>query len=555
MAKTKKRKQHKKIKSSCNQDALLKQKIRDLLVGIGFQVVAEPDTDSCKIFKPKPNDKQWDCEFDGIYYSSKTRTLIFIEATVSKGDKDSVSADYNKVTIYAEVYKKRFGLETKVGKTILLEIADAFSDSSGMIGKLRDNIEPKLITFDRKTMLYYEDLYSKLGKYIEFELLKDLTIKHNEDALHVPAVGMTLNGSVIYMFSMSAESLMKCCYVYRKEQTSKGYQRLLSKEKLNNIRSYFNSRSSEALFPNSILLNFMGLVDGGKAKPTSPVNMNLDIPIEYSSYHVIDGQHRLYSYAGLPSFVGERLIVVAFDNLSEEAERRFFISINKNQNKIDSSLLTTLLAETEFKENEAEYIESQAAKFVLTLNTKEKGLFNAMIDVQMDVTDLEPKRDKETLTLKSATEYIRTSRLLPYMKKSKTKSPVIEDGYIKGQKMNMDDAVTEFEQLYSLLLDKDNESNRRFFYQNRGFGLVCKLIQGYYKNIKSKNLPKTVSINDLLTKVKFTEKEIEVMLRGYGPAGFSEIVALAQYRIREIYPGFKISKKDKSAILDLIAKN
>lgn len=77
--------------------------------------------------------------------------------------------------------------------------------------------------------------------------------------------------------------------------------------------------------------------------PNLPKHVNigiLNIKNSYNACWIIDGQHRLYSFARSNS--NEMIPCIAFDNISLEDERGFFIAINKKQKPIQPDLLWDL---------------------------------------------------------------------------------------------------------------------------------------------------------------------------------------------------------------------
>ena len=68
----------------------------------------------------------------------------------------------------------------------------------------------------------------------------------------------------------------------------------------------------------------------------------LTFPNDYRSCWIIDGQHRLYAFANLTKDFYFNMPVTAFENLSIEHQRKFFLDINKNQKPVNSDLLWDL---------------------------------------------------------------------------------------------------------------------------------------------------------------------------------------------------------------------
>ena len=121
-------------------------------------------------------------------------------------------------------------------------------------------------------------------------------------------------------------------------QQSGGYQRILVPEKLKKIHEFVRNDSKIA-FPTNLTL-----VLSNECKKQGS---NLHIPSKYASIDVIDGQHRLFSYALSCERVREGASLIAtaikFDSDNKKEINRYaaqtFITINREQTKVKQDLL------------------------------------------------------------------------------------------------------------------------------------------------------------------------------------------------------------------------
>ena len=121
-------------------------------------------------------------------------------------------------------------------------------------------------------------------------------------------------------------------------QRSGGYQRILVPDKLKKIREFVGDDPKVA-FPTNLTL-----VLNNECEMR---NNKLHIPSKYASIDVIDGQHRLFSYALSSAQVREkaRLIATAIKFNTDDAQKinqyaaRTFITINSEQTKVKQNLL------------------------------------------------------------------------------------------------------------------------------------------------------------------------------------------------------------------------
>ena len=64
----------------------------------------------------------------------------------------------------------------------------------------------------------------------------------------------------------------------------------------------------------------------------------LSIPNAYGIAYIIDGQHRLYGYAGSDYKRTNTIPVVAFENMESREQLQIFMDINENQKAVSKNL-------------------------------------------------------------------------------------------------------------------------------------------------------------------------------------------------------------------------
>ncbi len=161
----------------------------------------------------------------------------------------------------------------------------------------------------------------------------------------------------VYTFSISPSKMLKISTVAHQKlkhsfEVSKAsqsyYQRVLSKKRLTSVGQHL--MESKIPFPNNILVSYRGKNIGWEPDTIVDKEINQgNIPgiLEFDacpgSFHVIDGQHRLFGYTATPKDQGireeHRLIVTAFDGLSVEDEADIFLDVNSNAKPITPDLL------------------------------------------------------------------------------------------------------------------------------------------------------------------------------------------------------------------------
>jgi DNA sulfur modification protein DndB len=153
---------------------------------------------------------------------------------------------------------------------------------------------------------------------------------------------------------MEPEKLLKISYILHRVNVNnddRGYQRLVTRSRLKEIEGFIDS---DGYFPNSIIININTKNDeplyfdkinspDHDSKITEPVILHL--PKKYHCAFIIDGQHRLYGYAGSKYRQNNTIPVVAFENLPADEQIQLFVRINSKQKPVSKNLLTTIGAE------------------------------------------------------------------------------------------------------------------------------------------------------------------------------------------------------------------
>ena len=201
--------------------------------------------------------------------------------------------------------------------------------------------------------------------------------------------GKNIPLSDLYTFTISPYSLLDIAHVYRKDELHSlqddiyNYQRLLNSEKLKAIRTNVLT-NPDFMFPSNILAI---LSEECRYTKDGRDNGYLHIPKKYGSISVIDGQHRLFSYADedIKSIMQDdcQIKVTAIDfktsdkKLINQFSAEIFIEINTNQTRIEISHLDQIAYE--LGSNDPKVI---ATKILVIINNRPN--FKSFFDISSD---------------------------------------------------------------------------------------------------------------------------------------------------------------------------
>jgi DNA sulfur modification protein DndB len=208
---------------------------------------------------------------------------------------------------------------------------------------------------DEEAVSYYHELADHLGVAAKFQLLGNIFGGTKIEALDdkVPAIEGRMGRYLYYSFLIEPERLLKVSYVLHRNNANRQwmptYQRIIKKSRLKRVAEFVEGGG---YFPNSLVLN---IDSGGKklrferaatsAQSGESTMGILHLPQRYQSAYVIDGQHRLYGFAGSPRAASELVPVVAFVDLPHNEQTKIFMQINENQQAVPKNLRNTLEAD------------------------------------------------------------------------------------------------------------------------------------------------------------------------------------------------------------------
>lgn len=261
---------------------------------------------------------------------------------VKKNMRQDILATHTKAKIVMENYKRIPEYSScKVVRYIYITKKIEISESDKEL--IKSFHAPSIYYADEHVLEYYVDLEDKIGNYSAYNFLADFKIRPPQtDILKLPAMRTRLGEYLVYSFYVDPKKILKFAYVARRrKQKEDFYQRMLDKTRIKKIKEFLDNGG---IFPTNVIIslkecekNFLPIE---KIKADGVDVGFLTIENNYNAFWIIDGQHRLYSYANSKSNLP--VLCVAFDSLEIEEERRFFLDINKEQKPIQPDLIWDL---------------------------------------------------------------------------------------------------------------------------------------------------------------------------------------------------------------------
>lgn len=252
-----------------------------------------------------------------------------------------------------------------------------------------------LIFIDTPTLNYFNAMAKSIKVSFKYELFRFLKLSKSDVGVPDSSSGTTtktIESPIIYpdrvtgfsdgvrmvSFMMKPIDLIENCCVLRKDGWDKNtdlYQRLLTPKRIKSIRDY--AVKNETTFLNNIIVALPNNVTFIKTSDRSRVNIDdinnfsnggiaIEIPSDFNSMAIIDGQHRVYAYyedndksnltetkiSSLRNVLHLLVTGIIYpdnekyrDKLNRRIfESNLFVSINKNAKPVDADTLIQVQA-------------------------------------------------------------------------------------------------------------------------------------------------------------------------------------------------------------------
>lgn len=352
-------------------------------------------------------------------------------------------------------------------------------------------------------------------------LLKELKvgakqIKDGENAADykVPSFRIAYGDQQIYSFFLSAEKLLKLVYVFRLQPGNEdAYQRLISPRRISGEGGITEFIETGGFFKTSVVCSFERQVKFEPQTtgllPEKNIEFGiLSIPKVYGSVWIIDGQHRIYGYAGATNEKKETSIgVVAYQDIEKRQQARDFIDINQKQKSVDPNTLWDLLSQTD-----PSSLRGALTKVAKQLNMS--GFFRSQILIPGKA--YQKNKSLYSLKLANVCSGLFDRKLLdfnvPNNLYTQTEEVTEEDRYPDSVINNTARALDQYFSLVWDIAEGAPDWRRGFILQNNGFNVflrvlveVLKYLKGRWDRSEAKNLmnePLSKYFNDNYENIK-----------------------------------------------------
>ena len=429
------------------------KKIAQLLYDIGFNFIAANSTII--------NDKSEPIgEIDLLF--THDNYLLVIEVSIKHTANDKKTLFFNKWSNDTNVkfLINQHTLSSRKIIRIYFDLSTTHPTSSQSTRNILENNSMNKIAYN-DDYLYFKEQYEIIERWSKNDFLDWLELDGISENKPLDAIQFYLGDTIAFCFAERVDVLLKSCYVSRRRNRIKGYQRILNKTRIDKMLK--NIVKSESLtFPNSILISTPKLTEKLESKENCPKITKINFPTSYATCKIIDGQHRLLGFSKIDSELQKNysLPIIAIPEFEKNNEVKTFIAINTNQKKIDANLLLLLKSDQSWGIGTKEDREKIAVLVSMKLN--ETFLKNR---IHFGLT----KKPKNHITLNT---------LVTSMNKNKQILDTFDDTYDKIQKL-----------FKSVINNISNNAfhNDNFFGQNIGIRVLFRLSKLHEINVEQNN--------------------------------------------------------------------
>ncbi len=209
-------------------------------------------------------------------------------------------------------FKTKIGLNAEEVKVIGLYVNPTFNEvqAETLKARLLSTHKDLIYLWDCETFEYFKIVcttireFSKYELFTHFNILPELVFNKIElegrrgaSPYEAIKIKKGVFGYPTYTFKISPLMLLERCYVLRNESwRSDSFQRMVIPQKLANIREYI-IKTKNTSFANNIIISPSPEINPNEIiEETKNGKILIHLPFRFSSFCIIDGQHRLLAF-------------------------------------------------------------------------------------------------------------------------------------------------------------------------------------------------------------------------------------------------------------------
>lgn len=449
-------------------------------------------------------------EIDGIFVDNKNEIIFIYDDSEHSNDVNKkISGWFNKWSdsknqkALLEVLK----LHQHYRKYILYIDKIKSTTKKADLEPITASIKENCIVIFKDDFNYFKGLSKEIKKWCKNDFYNFLQIKPKETTSRKKTVIQYYIDNVpAFVFSDKVENILEYSYVFRRNSEDTGYQRSLNKTRISKISKLIDSGKLKS-FPNSVLINCIDKIETTPLKiEDCPAKIEITLPHDFSSCRIVDGQHRLMSFAKSKEEFQKKysLPVVLFNGMNEEDEIRTFIDINDNQDSIDKNLTLSLKAKLKWANGSKENLQKIAYLTIKELTNQNSNFENRIFKGHSG--ESKKYNNENKITLLSFTNTLLKSKII-----------VKNGSLLQTDESDFVNPATTINNFYISLIQADGK-HQKYYFSNRGISLILRFIGICYLNIKAEIITKDFSLLQK-TFIEKIPKIVPKITSNYGAAG------------------------------------
>lgn len=286
-------------------------------------------------------------EADGIFYDKKNNfVLVYDDSTQSKKVNQKIRSFINKWSDVAKKNKILMDFKLHTLPIYVYYIDKARNKTTRVLDPISDVLGDKRGVLFKDDIEYFYGYATKLRVSSRNDFLNYIGVNSSRPGTKTEVIQIYIDDTPAYVYADRADEVLKYSYVSRRRGEDLAYQRSVNFRRINKIKEDLLSNKIMS-FPNSILLNSEVEINSTPLKKEDcPGKIDIFIPSGFGSCKVVDGQHRLYSFALMEENDQKKfnLPIVLLDNLDRDKEVKLFLEINNSSKRVDPSLQYDLIS-------------------------------------------------------------------------------------------------------------------------------------------------------------------------------------------------------------------